>query len=81
MKTIKTATMKKIKKATTTMADIKSKTALKNQTTVNSDCIENQRIKCVGKLDMNKVIVSPTSTPLSPRSSLLKLIHDIWCIK
>ncbi len=73
--------MRMVRKTAISLANIRSRMAFKNPTIVNSDFIKDQRIKCVGKIDMRRVIVSPPSTPLSPRSNLLKLARNILIVK
>lgn len=75
------ARMRMVKKPTSSLADKRPRMAFKNPTIVNSDFLRDQRIKCVGKIDMRRVIVSPPSTPLSPRSNLLKLVRNILLAK
>ncbi|WP_195207497.1 hypothetical protein [Bacteroides clarus] len=71
------AKMKMVRKQTTTLADIRVKIAFKSPTFAAPDFVKDRRIKCVGKIDMKKVNVSPVSSPLSPRSNLLKLVCNI----
>ena len=73
----KMAKMKMVRKQTTTLADIRVKIAFKSPTFAAPDFVKDRRIKCVGKIDMKKVNVSPVSSPLSPRSNLLKLVCNI----
>ena len=70
-----------IRKQATSLADIRAKMAIKDPAIVNPDFFKDERVKCVGKIDMRKVDVSPVSTPLSPRSNFLKLVCNILVSK